>query len=373
MDHVDACVIGAGVVGLAVARALSLSGHDTLVLDQGSHYGEGISSRNSEVIHAGIYYPAGSLKAELCVRGKHLLYEYCEQRSIRYRRIGKLIVATDKEEESTLNDILDRAEKNGVDDLLFVSSAELSSDEPAVNATLALKSPSTGIINSHDLMTSYLGDFEAAGGSFAANTRMLSASRTDEAFIVNCDVGGEAYEFSSELLVNSAGLGAQQVAARIDGLAEAQIPRLYLCKGSYFLLQGKCPFNHLIYPVPESKGAGLGIHATIDVGGQVKFGPDVEYIDDEDYTVSDERLAMAYPAIRRYFPSLEEGQLSKGYAGIRPKLQGPEDAPQDFIIQDEKDHKISGLIQLFGIESPGLTSSLAIAETVCNRLRQLYG
>ncbi len=371
MDHVDACIVGAGVVGLAVGRALAMEGLETLVLDQESRYGEGVSSRNSEVIHAGIYYPKNSLKAELCVKGKHLLYEYCEQRSIRYERLGKLIVATSQDEEADLDQILEKARGNGVDDLTFVSSTQLSKEEPAVKASLALLSPSTGIVNSHDLMTALLGDLESAGGSLVVNTEFNAAKKETDKFVIDCDVGGETYRFSSRLLINSAGLGAQKVAHSIVDVSDTDVPPLYLCKGNYFLLQGKCPFNHLIYPVPEKSGAGLGVHATIDTGGQVKFGPDVEYISSEDYHVSDERLDAAYKSIRRYFPSLEDDHLIKGYAGIRPKLQGPDDEPKDFVVQDETEHGVQGLVQLFGIESPGLTSSMAIAETVCNRFKTL--
>ena len=376
MDHIDTCVIGAGVIGLAIARARALDGFETLVLERGARFGEGISSRNSEVIHAGIYYPPGSLKAKFCVRGKQLLYDYCTRRHVGHACLGKLIVATSQEEEGALEAIRERARLNGVDDLEYVSASTLAKVEPAVRGTLALRSPSTGVISSHDLMTSFLGDLQSAGGELATNISVesvlcdIAAASTGARFVIRCDINSASYEFSCSRLINSAGLGAQNLAARIAGLDPASIPELFLCKGSYFLLRGKNPFHHLIYPVPEPSGTGLGVHATIDLGGQVKFGPDVEYVDHEDYTVSEQRMDSTYQAIRRYFPGIKDYQLVPGYTGIRPKLQGPNDAPKDFMLDDETHHGIPGLIQLFGIESPGLTSSMAIAETVCERLNQ---
>ena len=409
MDHIHTCIIGAGVVGLAVGRALARLPGDLIVLEQGGAYGEGVSARNSEVIHAGIYYPAGSLKAELCVRGKQLLYEYCASRGVGHRKIGKLIVATCAEEEAALEEVKSRAEANGVLDLAYVQPKQLQHEEPEVNATLALLSPSTGIVDVHGLMTTLLGDLEAAGGNLALNTRVASievkspeikspgiesieiestettspkttSTKTTNptgapvqllagsgSFIVNTEAEGNAYTFTCDRLVNVAGLGAQAVAHSIDALDPALIPPLHYCKGNYFLMSGKCPFNHLIYPVPDPTGAGLGIHATIDMAGQVRFGPDVEYTDEESYEVSDSRMGPAEAAIRRYFPGLPDAALRPGYAGIRPKLQGPGEPFADFVIQDETTHGLPGLVQLFGIESPGLTSCLAIAETVAAR------
>ncbi|MBD3647605.1 MAG: NAD(P)/FAD-dependent oxidoreductase [Pseudomonadales bacterium] len=364
MDHVDICVIGAGVVGLAIGRALSGNGREVVVLDRAARYGEGVSSRNSEVIHAGIYYDKDSLKAVTCVRGKELLYDYCRRRGVGHRRCGKLIVATTPEEESVLEDIDARARANGVDDLTVWSREKIEKAEPAVRATLGLLSPSTGIVSAHELMNAYLGDMEANGGTFAGLTRVIEIQPNEGNFVLVCDMDGSQYRFSCRLLINSAGLGAQQIAGAIAGLDQSSVPPLYLCKGNYFPMGGKSPFSHLIYPVPEKSGAGLGVHATIDLGGQVKFGPDVEYIGSEDYSVSTERLDAYYTAVRRYFPGLPDDALTPGYAGIRPKLQGPADRPRDFEIHDHHVHGIQGLIQLFGIESPGLTSSLAIADHV---------
>ena len=370
VDFVETCVVGGGVVGLAIARQLALQGHQVMVLEGGARFGEGISSRNSEVIHAGIYYPKDSLKALLCVRGKSLLYDYCSSRNIKHRAIGKLIVATTEEEEPELDLIQQKAMANGVADLEYLGVSQLAALEPHVQATLALMSPSTGIVDSHGLMTALLADLEAEGGILACHARVREIRRQGPDFIVMTQLDGESYGFSCRYLVNAAGLGAQEVAENIEGLDKALIPRLYLCRGSYFLLQGKNPFTHLIYPVPDPSGAGLGIHATIDIGGQVKFGPDVEYLETEDYEIPAQKLMSHYQAIRRYLPALRDGTLSPGYAGIRPKLQGPGDPPQDFIIQSSETHHLPGLVNLFGIESPGLTSSLAIAETVALSFEQ---
>lgn len=368
MDHVHTCVIGAGVVGLAIARALAAHDREVIVLDQGSHFGEGISSRNSEVIHAGIYYPKDSLKAITCVRGKEHLYEYCRQRGVAHRRCGKLIVATEPDEEPALEEIKAKAEANGVGDLEVWSRKKVSKAEPAVQATLALFSPSTGIVSAHELMNAYLGDVEANGGSFVGLTKVREIHPGQGSFVLVCDADGSEYRFSCRWLINSGGLGAQRLAECIEGLNQQTIPPLYLCKGNYFTMAGKSPFERLIYPVPEKSGAGLGVHATIDMGGQVKFGPDVEYIDREEYAVSMDRLDQYYEAVRRYFPGLMDGALSPGYAGIRPKLQGPQDSPRDFVIEGPDAHGMQGLVQLFGIESPGLTSSLAIADHVKSML-----
>lgn len=370
-EIVDVCIVGAGVIGLAIARELAISGKDVLVLEHGPRYGEGISSRNSEVIHAGIYYPAESLKAELCVRGKSLLYAYCESRSIGHERIGKLIVATTEAEEEQLASIKRQAGDNGVIDLAEVSRQRLVELEPALNATLALLSPSTGIVSAADLMTSFLADLEAGGGALATRSSVNAVDCEHSGFSVKCNIENQLYEFQCERLVNAAGLGAQQLASSIDGLSAEFVPPLFLCKGNYFTYQGRSPFSHLIYPVPEPGGAGLGVHATLDLGGQVKFGPDVEYVETEDYSVSDERLEQGVRAIQRYFPELDPNRLVAGYAGIRPKLQGPGDPFCDFVIQGEETHGVSGLVNLFGIESPGLTSSMAIAETVAARLYPL--
>ena len=368
MDEIDTCVIGGGVVGLAIARALADAGREVIVLESEAQYGQGVSSRNSEVIHAGIYYPAGSLKAQFCVEGKQRLYAYCASRGVSHARCGKLIVATCADEEPVLEGILTKARANGVDDLAWLSAAQVAQLEPAVKATLALFSPSTGIISSHELMRALLADIERAGGILAEHTRVVSASRQHGRFVVACRSGDGDYRFACRTLVNAAGLGAQSVAAGFDFLDPCTIPPLYLCKGNYFMLAGKNPFSHLIYPVPPPSGAGLGIHATIDLGGQARFGPDVEYVDAEDYEVSTLREDDYYAAVRRYFPGLETGKLVPGYVGIRPKLQGPGDPPADFEIQGPAVHGVDGLVQLFGIESPGLTSSMAIADHVARVL-----
>ena len=368
IEKIQTCVIGAGVVGLAVARELASRGRQVLVLEKDARYGEGVSSRNSEVIHAGIYYPKGSLKATLCVRGKHLLYEYCRERNISHRRLGKLIVATERSEEDELETILERADANGVTDLEVLTAMQAKRLEPEVSATAALLSPSTGIISAAELMTAFLGDVEAAGGSLACHAALRSVETDVDGFRLQVDIQGEDYPLICEELINCAGLGAQMVARCIEGLAPGEIPELFLCKGNYFLMQGRCPFNHLIYPVPEQGGTGLGVHATIDLGGQVKFGPDIEYVDNEEYSVSTARLAAGLASIRRYFPSLDQTQLTPGYAGIRPKLQAPGETPRDFEIQGSECHGMAGLVNLYGIESPGLTSSMAIAETVAARL-----
>jgi L-2-hydroxyglutarate oxidase LhgO len=325
------------------------------------------------VIHAGIYYPADSLKASLCVRGKHLLYEYCESRHVAYNRCGKLIVATQSEEEAALEEVLVKAEQNGVEDIQHWSAEKIATEEPQVKAHSGLFSPSTGIVSAHELMTAYLADIEDAGGSFVGGTHVLSVGIEKDKFVIHCRAGGEQYEFSCRVLINSGGLGAQQLAGSIDGLATQFIPPLHYCRGNYFTLAAGNPFTHLIYPVPEKSGAGLGVHATIDLGGQVKFGPDVEYIDSIDYSVSLDRLPQYYEAIRRYYPDLKDGELNPGYAGIRPKLQGPGESPADFVIQSVEDHGVPGLIQLFGIESPGLTSSMAIAEYIAELFSSDYG
>lgn len=369
MDFIDCCVIGAGVIGLAIGRGLAARGQQVVILDRERQFGEGISSRNSEVIHAGIYYPATSLKALTCVRGKQLLYEYCGEKKVWHRRCGKLIVATESAEEPVLDEIRKKACGNGVDDLEFWSADRVKDAEPEVRATMALFSPSTGIVSSHELMSAYLGDFESDGGIFVGKTRVKKVVVENRGFTVICDVEGEEYRFAARILINSAGLGAQALAKSIEGIDKTSIPPLYLCRGNYFTMSGRSPFDHLIYPVPETSGAGLGVHATIDPGGQVRFGPDVEYADVENYAVSTDRLDQYYAAVRRYFPGLPDDSLSPGYVGIRPKLQGPGEPPADFIIQGTADHGVPGLVQLFGIESPGLTSSLAIADDVIGLLK----
>lgn len=366
MDKIECVVVGAGVVGLAIARQLAESGLEVIVLESAGDIGTGTSSRNSEVIHAGIYYPAGSLMAQLCVSGKRKLYDYCDDHGVPYRRCGKLIVATTDSENGKLASIKAHAEANGVHDMQTLTGDEARALEPALNCVGALNSPSTGIIDSHAYMLALRGDIENAGGMLAFHAPLLHAKVTTEGFKI--DVGGDApMTIGCRLLVNSAGLAAPAVARAIEGVPLDKIPTPYYAKGNYFSCSARLPFSRLIYPVPEP--GGLGVHLTIDMGGQAKFGPDVEWVDEIDYTVDPARADKFYPAIRRYWPMLPDGALAPSYSGIRPKIVPPAVARQDFLIQDVQDHGVAGLINLFGIESPGLTSSLAIAERVANGAR----
>jgi len=364
-ESVDCVVIGAGVVGLAVARALALGGHEVLVLEKERWIGSETSSRNSEVIHAGIYYPKGSLKAQLCLAGKHKLYAYCAERGIGHRRLGKLIVACSEAEIAILDGVRQRAEANGVDDLRWLGSNELRALEPELAAIGAYVSPSTGIIDSHGLMLAYEADLEAAGGMVVLRAPVLSGHVEARGFTL--EIGGaEPMRLACRCLVNSAGIHAPSLARRIAGIPPASIPRDYFCRGVYFTLAGRSPFRHLIYPVPEA--AGLGVHLTLDLAGQARFGPDVEWIDGIDYTVDPRRGERFYAAIRTYWPALRDGALQPGYAGIRPKISGPKEPAADFLLQGPAEHGIAGLVNLYGIESPGLTASLAIAERVSSLL-----
>lgn len=364
---IDCVVVGAGVVGLAIARALALSGREVLVAEAAEGIGTGTSSRNSEVIHAGIYYPAGSLKAELCVRGKRMLYAYCAERGIPHRRLGKLIVATDAAQGAMLDDIARRARANGVDDLERLSGTQAIAMEPALQCTAALLSPSTGIVDSHALMLALQGDSENAGAQCVFHTPLLSgAVRPEGGFDLRFG-GQDAMTLSCATLINAAGLHAPTLARRVEGVPAASIPAEYLCKGSYFTLAGRAPFSRLIYPVPQH--AGLGVHLTLDMGGQAKFGPDTEWINDEDYTLDPRRADVFYEAVRSYWPALPDGALAPGYTGIRPKISGPHEPAADFVIAGPGRHGVRGLVNLFGIESPGLTSSLAIAEHVLAALQ----
>lgn len=360
-EKVDCVVIGAGVVGLAVARALALRGRETLVLEAESGIGTGMSSRNSEVIHAGIYYPPGSAKAKLCVAGKQLLYTYCEARGVEHRRCGKLIVAADQEQVRALEKIATTARANGVSDLRWLTAAEAGAMEPALSCVAALLSPSTGIIDSHGLMLALQGDFEEAGGTVVVRSPVRRGHCAPGAIHLESGVD-ETIELAARVVVNSAGLNAQEVARRIAGIPQDSIPPAHYAKGNYYVLQGKVPFRHLIYPVPEP--GGLGVHLTLDLAGQAKFGPDVEWIEKLDYTVDPNRGDRFYRVIRRYWPGLPDGALHPGYAGIRPKLSGRGAPAADFLIQGPQTHGVRGLINLYGIESPGLTAALAIAEEV---------
>jgi len=362
-EKVDCVVIGAGVVGLAVARALAVRGRETVVLEAATTIGTGTSSRNSEVIHAGIHCAPGSAKAKLCVAGRQILYSYCEARGIEHRRCGKLIVAADQEQARALEKIETTARANGVVDLRWLSAAEARDAEPALSCVAALLSPSTGIVDSHGLMLALRGDIEDAGGNVALRVP-VTRGRCEQGAI-HLEVGSEdPIELVASVVVNSAGLQAQDLARRIDGIPKPGIPPSFYAKGNYYLLQGKAPFRHLVYPVPEP--GGLGVHLTLDLAGQAKFGPDVEWVDKLDFTVDPARAARFYPVIRRYWPGLPDGALRPGYAGIRPKLSGPGEPAADFLIQGEEAHGVRGLINLYGIESPGMTAALAIAEQVAD-------
>lgn len=365
---IDCIVVGAGVVGLAIARQLSLSGREVMVVEAMEGIGTGTSARNSEVIHAGIYYPAGSLKAKLCVQGRHMLYDYCAARGVAHKRIGKLIVATTEQESLHLESIREKARINGVDDLEVLTAAQAKSLEPALSCTSALLSPSTGIIDSHGLMLAYQGDAENAGAQCVFHTPLLSGTvRTHGGFDLTFG-GADAMQLSCNVLINASGLHAPTLARRIAGIPSQAIPNEYLCKGSYFTLQGRAPFTRLIYPIPQH--AGLGVHLTLDLGGQAKFGPDTEWIDHVDYDIDPSRCEGFYEAVRTYWPGMRDDTLSPGYTGIRPKISGPHEPAADFMISGPAHHGVPGLVNLFGIESPGLTSSLAIAQETLLRLQQ---
>jgi L-2-hydroxyglutarate oxidase LhgO len=361
MEKVECVVIGAGVIGLAVARRLSRAGREVIVLEAAEGIGTATSSRNSEVIHAGIYYPAGSLMARMCVSGRHALYDYCRDHGIPHRNCGKLIVATTARETEKLQSIKAHAEANGVLDMQTLSGHDARALEPALNCDAALLSPSTGIIDSHAFMLALRGDAEDAGAAFAFHTPLLRARATGAG--IELDAGGSApISLECRLLVNAAGLGATAVARSMAGMPIELIPPAYLAKGNYFSCSARAPFSHLIYPVPEP--GGLGVHLTLDMAGQARFGPDVEWVETIDYAVDPARAERFYPAIRRYWPTLPDGVLMPSYSGIRPKIVPPAVAVQDFLIQGPRGHGVHGLINLFGIESPGLTSSLAIADYV---------
>ena len=370
MEHVDAVVVGAGVVGLAVARALALAGREVVVLEALEAIGTGTSSRNSEVIHAGLYYPPGSLKARLCVRGRELLYAYCAERGIAHRHCGKLIVATEPAQESGLEALRQRAAACGVHDLQWLDGAEARALEPALRCTAALLSPSTGIVDSHGLMLSLQGEAEAHGAMLALLSPLQRLRRAADGF--ELEVGGdEPMRLQARCVVNSAGLHAVPLAEGFEGLPPLRLPRPHWARGHYFACPGKPAFTRLIYPMPDE--AGLGVHVTLDLGGQMRFGPDVQWVPrmargEEDYYVDPARAEPFAAAIRRYWPGLPDGVLQPAYAGIRPKLSGPGEPAADFMIQGPADHGVPGLVNLLGIESPGLTASLAIGEWVAAML-----
>lgn len=364
MSPVDCVVIGAGVIGLAVARALASRGLEVVVVESAGAIGTGTSSRNSEVIHAGLYYPTGSLKARLCVAGREMLYRYCEARGIRHRRIGKLIVATTSDEVATLEKYLVQGLANGVDDLRWVEQAELAELEPHVRGVRALLSPSTGIIDSQEYLLALQADLEARGGQVVLNSHVTRIGRTGDGFAIFTGDAPDA-ALRCRRVINAAGLHAQGVAATIEGLQRPTIPVQYLARGHYYSLSGKSPFNRLVYPVAET--GGLGIHVTLDLAGTARFGPDVQWLRSIDYRFNGETREKFAAAIRRYYPALDDRRLQPGYTGIRAKLSGPGEPAADFMIQGTAEHRVPGLVNLYGIESPGLTAALAIAEEVAER------
>lgn len=361
LDKVGTVVVGAGVVGLAVGRALAARGREVLILESESLIGSGISSRNSEVIHAGIYYPTGSLKARLCVAGKQALYDHCVSRGVEHRRCGKLIVASEEGDLPVLETLMAKARENGVDDLVWLDRGQVAEREPDVACIAALLSSSTGIVDSHGLMLSLLGEAESKGAMLAFGTPVTGGARESDGIVL--EVGGAVpMRLKARELVNAAGLGAQAVARSIDGFPATCVPALHYAKGNYYVLGRRSPFSSLIYPVPEP--GGLGVHATIDLAGRCRFGPDVEWVEELDYTVDPARAEAFYAAVRRYWPGLQDGALQPAYSGIRPKLHPRGAAADDFVIQGPAEHGVPGMVNLFGIESPGLTSCLAIADEV---------
>lgn len=363
--EIDAVVIGAGVIGLACARRLALAGIDTLILETEGEIGTGISARNSEVIHAGIYYPTGSLKARLCVAGRRMLYEYCVVHGVNAKRVGKLVVASEAQIPA-LQALMAQAQANGVDDLVSLTAAEAKALEPELICAAAFHSPGTGIVDAHELMLSLLGEAEDHGASLARQSPVIAGTVENDGRIT-LEVSGLApMLLTTRILVNAAGLGAQAIARALRGFPAEMIPALHFAKGNYFMLSGRSPFRHLIYPMPEA--AGLGVHLTLDLGGGARFGPDVEWVDSPTYDVDPRRGDAFYAAIRSYWPGLRDGALEPAYAGIRPKLQAPGAPAADFRIDGPELHGMPGQVHLFGIESPGLTSSLAIADEVYQRL-----
>lgn len=366
MEHVDTVVIGAGVVGLACARALALAGREVIVLESETTIGTGTSSRNSEVIHAGIYYPPGSLKAKLCVSGRLTLYPFLAGRGIAHRRCGKLIVATEPAQIGELEKIRARGAANGVGDLRMLSSSEARALEPQLVCVAALESPSTGIIDSHGFMLALRGEAEDRGAALAFRSPVLGGKIEEEG--IQLEVGGaEPMRLRARSVINSAGLFAPAVARSLAGFPSEKVPPSYYCKGNYFSLSGRSPFSRLVYPAPES--AGLGVHLTLDLAGQARFGPDVEWIERIDYDVDPQRSQVFYEAVRRYWPHLKDGALQPAYSGIRPKIQAKGEPARDFLIEGPRDHGVPGLVNLFGIESPGLTAALAIGDHVLDLLR----
>lgn len=364
-ERIECAVIGAGAIGLAIARELARRGRDVIVLEETETIGSDTSSRNSEVVHAGIYYDAGTLKARLCVEGRERLYDYFASHGIEHRRCGKLIVAADDAQIPRLEALKAKGEANGVNDLRLLSGAEARAMEPSLRAAAALLSPSSGIMDSHRLMLAYQGDLEDRGGMVAFKSPVWGGRMEGGLKVISVH-GAEPMDLACDIVINSAGLGAQPLSTSFEFVPPASIPPRYLAKGSYFTLTGRAPFSRLVYPVPEP--GGLGVHLTLDLGGQARFGPDVEWVEKIDYAVDPARAEKFYAAIRAYWPALPDGALQPGYAGVRPKVSGPGEPAADFIIQGPETHGIEGLVALYGVESPGLTASLAIAHHVADLL-----
>ena len=364
--QVQAVVIGAGAVGLACARALALAGKEVIILERNTDFGLETSARNSEVIHAGIYYPPGSLKAKMCVQGRQRLYAFCQSHGVEHSRCGKLIVATSERQLSELKNIQARALANGVDDLELLTASQAVALEPSLHAMGALLSPSTGIINGRAYMLALLGEAELHGASLALNSRVQSMQSTATGLQLSVLCDGVEETLLADLVVNAAGHQAIALANTCDAVAAEKIPRAYLAKGNYFSLAGRSPFSRLIYPVPEP--GGLGVHLTLDLGLQARFGPDVEWVQTEDYSVNPQRAEVFYAAIRKYWPDLKDDALQPAYAGIRPKTVPKGSPDADFQVQGPDEHGVVGLVNFYGIESPGLTSSLALADVLCERL-----
>lgn len=366
MESIETVVIGAGVVGLAIARALARSGREVVVIEREKTFGTGTSSRNSEVIHAGLYYPPASWKARLCIEGAARLYSFCREHQVPHRSCGKLIVACEAGEREALQPIAERASASGVGNLRWLERQEIAALEPCLRAHAALLSPNTGIVDSHALMRALLADAEDYGATLAVASDVIAAKVNAGGFVLRVVSGAAEFRLQAHELVNAAGLGAQEVASRIEGLSRKTIPALHLAKGNYFTLGRRAPFSHLIYPLPDE--AGLGIHLTLDLSGQARFGPDVEWVSSVDYRVDAGRRPAFEEQVRRYWPALPPDSLAPGYSGIRPKLVGPGERAADFRIDGTTEHGVAGLVGLFGIESPGLTASLAIAERVREKL-----
>ncbi len=366
-ESIETLVVGAGAVGLAIARRLARHGHEVMIVDAAPGIGTETSSRNSDVIHAGIYYPPGTLKAKLCVEGRHLLYEFCRDWGVEARAIGKLIVATTDAEIPKLGALQDLARRNGVTDLEWLSQKEAAQLEPEVSCRAALLSPSTGILDSHGYMRALLGDAEAHGAMLALRTRFQSAARAGAGFeAVFAESTGGTFTMNCRNIVNSAGHGAHAAASAIDGVDKTRLPQRFLAKGSYCSVSGRSPFSHLIYPIPVP--GALGIHVTLDLGGRIRLGPNIEWVEVLDYGVAQSIVPQFAEACLKFWPGIKDREISPAYCGIRPKLHGTEAGFADFVIEGPRQHGVAGLVNLFGIESPGLTSSLAIGRHVAELL-----